>query len=283
MPMADEIPPPPGASTVGTDQPLTSAGKPAATAQHWVPVVAVVALLVSLTAPFWQDAVLGSVGIETPGARGIAAATLTLEQQDRKQADLEQRLAAVTATTDKLRADLTRRQEATEARAQAYAMIQLGVALQRGAPFETELVMAQANGVGTGELQSLVGQVEPYAATGVPRDSQLRDDFHRLANRVQWAKWRAFPAVWVTGAVAWVASKPPPPADPVFERLQAASDRLDGADPAGALAETRQITGSYEEAFAAWTQDAQARVAADALADELGRRASQRLTIAAPK
>ncbi len=281
--MADEIPPPSGASTFGTDYAPTSNGRHSATSQRWVAAIAVVALLVSLTAPFWEDAVLARVGIETPRARGIAAATLTFEQQDRKQADLEQQLAAVTATTGKLRTDLTRRQDAAEARAQAYAMIQLGAALQRGAPFETELMMAQANSVGTGELQSLMGQVEPYASTGVPRDSQLREDFHHLANRVQWAKWRAFPAVWITGVVAWVASKPSPPADTVFDRLQAASDRLDGADPAGALAETRQITGSYEEAFAAWTQDAQARVAADALVDELARRASQRLTVVVQK
>jgi hypothetical protein len=63
-------------------------------------VVASIALVVSLTAPFWEDTVLSSIGIRTPAVGSAELDAAALARQDARLAGFEQRLVAATAQVD---------------------------------------------------------------------------------------------------------------------------------------------------------------------------------------
>ena len=109
--------------------------------------IAIVALIVALTAPFWEESVLGSINIHLPMARELAQTTAAVDRLDRKTAALEQQLSAATAQVGKLQAALAQ----TTGRANTaadwvgmVAMTDLAVALRRPGGFDLELATLRA-------------------------------------------------------------------------------------------------------------------------------------------
>ena len=74
----------------------------------------------------------------------------------------------------------------------------------------------------------------------------------------------------MTSLAVWARLRSTPPTsadvDPSLNLLQSASARLADVDIAGALDDTRQLSDEYRPVFANWSDDAQARVAADTIA-----------------
>ncbi len=107
---------------------------------------------------------------------------------------------------------------------------------------------------------------------GIPGTTQLRQDFHTLADQVvSTPTMRWMPASWMNNLATWAhlrtASPPAPAGDPSLDLLRDATARLADGDVAGALEQATQLSDTYKPAFASWIEDAQARVAADTLAE----------------
>jgi hypothetical protein len=244
--------------------------------------LAMAALVISLTAPFWEDAALSILGIRTPVGRAAEQSTLAAIRQDRRTEDISQRLAAAMAQITKQQAEFTtamRRADQASTLIRTMALVRLNDTLRRPMPFAAELTVVRASGTDLGDLKPLLDQIEPYAATGIPGTTQLRQDFRTLYDQVVRGSGGGA-ASWVNSLTSWARSKPPSQAatavDPSLLLLQTASARVAEGDIAGALEATRKVEGDYKPVFATWIDDAQARVAADALAE----RVSDMVTVA---
>ena len=243
--------------------------------------LAVVALVISLTAPFWEDAALSTLGIRTPVGRAAEQSTLAAIRQDRRTEDISQRLAAAMAQITRQQAEFTtamRRADQASTLIRTMALVRLNDTLRRPMPFAAELTVVRASGTDLGDLKPLLDQIEPYAATGIPGTAQLRQDFRTLYDQVARGSGGGAGS-WVNSLTSWARSKPPSQAtttDPSLLLLQTASARVAEGDIAGALEATRKVGGDYKPVFATWIDDAQARVAADALAE----RVSDMVTVA---
>lgn len=252
--------------------------------------LAIVALAVSLTAPFWTDYLLSSVGIRTMEARRAEETALAVARQDARSADLGQRLAALSAQITTLQAALataTRQTEQTAAMTRTMALVRLSDTLRHPLPFGAELALVRASGTELGDVKPLLDRIEPYAATGIPGTAQLRQDFATLYDQVSGADHGLLPASWMSSLTAWAhlrsAPRPAPGTDPSLELLRDASVRLADGDVAGALAQAVQLNDTYKPAFASWIEDAQARVSADTLAERTSDMVTQTLRPNAPK
>jgi len=246
--------------------------------------LAVVALLVSLSAPFWEDPLLSVLGLHTPLGRAADRGTLAVMQQDRRTEDIAQRLSAATALMIRQQADFASAMQRADRAAtliRTMALVRLSDTLRRPMPFAAELAVVRASGTDLGDLQPLLDQIEPYAGTGIPGATQLRQDFRTLYEPIARSDGGAAPASWMGNLAAWThlrsAAPTQPTGDPSLELLQTASARLADVDVAGALEATRQVSDSYRAAFANWVEDAQARVAADTLAERASDMVTQAL------
>ena len=71
---------------------------------------------------------------------------------------------------------------------------------------------------------------------------------------------------------------PQPQADNTSQLLTQAGTQIGAGDLAGAVATVKQIDAAQQEVLADWIEDANARVAADALAQRLSDQIAQRAT-----
>lgn len=282
-------PPPTPAASAPPEPPFDDTYRPDSDARPAPPVsgrrayaLAVAALVISLTAPFWEDAALSTLGIRTPVGRAAEQSTLAAIRQDRRTEDISQRLAAAMAQITRQQAEFTtamRRADQASTLIRTMALVRLNDTLRRPMPFAAELTVVRASGTDLGDLKPLLDQIEPYAATGIPGTTQLRQDFRTLYDQVARGSGGGA-ASWVSSLTSWARSKPPSQAtattDPSLLLLQTASARVAEGDIAGALEATRKVGGDYKPVFATWIDDAQARVAADALAE----RVSDMVTVA---
>jgi hypothetical protein len=244
------------------------------------------ALVVSLTAPFWEDAVVSMLGIRTPVGRAAEQSTLAVLRQDRRTEDIAQRLSAAMTQMTKQQADFTAAMQRAERSAKlirTMALVRLSDTLRRPMPFAAELAVVQASGTDLGDLKPLLDQIEPYANTGIPGTTQLRQDFRTLYDQIT----RGSGASWMSSLTSWThlrsPSQPPAISDPSLELLKTASARLADIDVAGALEATRQVSDNYKPAFSNWMDDAKARVAADTLAERVSDMVTQALRPPAAK
>ncbi len=278
MPTTEDPPPP-------LEPPADETYRPPAVVVPFAPArytlgLAAAALVVALTAPFWEDAALSPLGIRTPAGRAAGESALAVAQQERRTEDLSQRLAAATDQLARQQAEFAaamRRVDATTAQIHTLSLVRLSDALRRPLPFAGELAMVRAGGTHLGDLKPLLDQIEPYADTGIPGTTQLRREFDALLDHAS----RGHSRSWLTSLAGWVRLRGTPPtpadADPSLDLLRSASERLADADVAGALAQTRQVSDPDRPAFAGWIDDAQARVAADSIAERVSETVTQAL------
>jgi len=250
---------------------------PASPTASRIMVLVLLALLVSLTAPFWENHLLAGLGIRTPVERAAEYAIMAVARQDQRMQDIGQRLATTGSQMASLRAELaaaSRRADVVATMTRTMAMVRLSDTLRRPVPFAAELAVARASGNDLGELKPVLDQIEPYAATGIPGAAQLRTEFATLYDQIAHGDRGILPTAWMSSLASWAhlrtAPKTPPAADPSLGLLQNAAARVADADLAGALDQLSQLSETYKPAFASWMQDAQARVAADTLADKVG-------------
>lgn len=264
----------------------TGTGSDAARSASSARTIAIIALVVSLTAPFWEETVLGSINVHLPMSRELARTAGAVDRLDRKTADLEQQLGATTAQVGKLQAALA--QTAGRAGTAAdwvnmVAMADLAVALRRAGGFDLELATLRAATPNPGELKPLLDTIEPYAVTGVPSAAQLRHDFSLISARIEWSQRGYASVAWVGRLLPWPRhdGTAPPPADNTVQLLTQASTQLNSSDLAGAVASLRQMDAAHQEALADWLEDASARVAADAIVQRFSDQIAQRAGSAA--
>ena len=242
--------------------------------------LAIAAILIALTAPYWEEPVLGSLNIHPPAMRALAANRSALDRLDRRSAELEQQVGTTAAQVERLQSEMA--QAGTHAadaltRANALAMVELATALRRDAPFDLELATVRAASPDAA-MKPLFERIDPYAATGVPATARLRQDLARLATRITWVERGYAPVAWVNRLLPWQHGAAAAPAQPdqAPKLLGQATAALNGGDLAGAVDLVAQVGEPHQEALADWLEDAQARVAADTLVQRLNDRIVQK-------
>jgi hypothetical protein len=245
--------------------------------------IAVIALVVALTAPFWEEAILGSINIHLPLAHGLAENTQAIDALDRKTTDLDKQATGASAQLAKVQADLasiTTQANAAAAVTRLVATVDLASALRRQGGFALELYALRAATPDLGTMKPLLDQIEPYAVTGVPSADHLRQDFSRISGRLSGMQQGGFaPIAWVSGLWPWhraAAATPGLPPDPTPQLVAQANQALSNGDLPAAVDVVQQIGGANQEVLADWIEDAKARVAADAVARRLGEEIMQR-------
>jgi hypothetical protein len=248
--------------------------------------LAIIAIVVALTAPFWEGALLSSINIHMPLTSELAENGRALERLERRTGELEQQLGAVTTQLAKLQTQLNEtaaRANAAADRTATLAMMEMVTALRRPGGFELELAALRGTLPDQGELKPMLDQIEPYAVTGVPSVTRLRQEFSRISSRLEWTDRGYMSVAWVTRLLPWqrTASAAPAP-DATPQLLVQASTQLGSSDLAGAVATVQSITGVSQEALADWLEDAKARVATDAVVQRLNEQIGQRANKVAP-
>jgi hypothetical protein len=237
--------------------------------------LAILAIIVALTAPWWEGPLLGSINIHMPMATALAENARALDQLDHRTAQLEQQIGAATAQLSKVQAQLaetTARANSAADRTATLAMLELVTALHRSGGFELELAALRGAMPEQGALKPLLDQIEPYAVTGVPSARRLREEFARTSLHIEWSQRGYSSVAWVMHLMPWrqAANAAPVGApDNTIELLHQASAQLGSGDMAGATATLQTIDGAVQEALADWLEDAKARVAADAVVQRL--------------
>lgn len=232
--------------------------------------IAVAALVVGLTVPIWQDPVQRMLGITTAVSRAQQEDALTLARLERKAQDLEQRLASTSSQLTKAQGDLAqaaRRQEDAAAWLRAMALTRLGDALRRSSAFGPDLAVARGAGVNLDDIKPMLDKIGPFVSTGVPTSTDLDREFRRMADQITRTGRGLVPAEWMATLVAWTSFNraPPPPVDPVPDLVRGAAANVADGNYTAAIEQLKQITGPYEQVFAGWIEDAQARMAADSI------------------
>jgi hypothetical protein len=257
-------------------------GGGAAAAANKARTLAIVAIVISLTAPFWEGPILGSINIHLPMTRELAENSQALDRLDRRTAALEQQLGAATAQLGKLQTQLsetTARANAAADRTGTLAMVELVTALHRPGGFELELAALRATTPDQAELKPLLDQIEPYAVTGVPSSAQLRQEFSRITSRIQWSERGNLSVAWVIHLMPWQrnanATQTVATPDNSSQLLNQAYAQINSGDLAGAVVTVQTIGGPHQEALADWLEDAKARVAADAVTQRLNDQIAQ--------
>jgi hypothetical protein len=248
--------------------------------------LAALAVMVSLTAPFWEDQMLSIFGIRTPIGRAAEESRLAVMRQEAEAADIGQRLTTALGQIERQQAQFAsavQRTERAQVMIRTLALVRLSDTLRRPMPFAPELAMAQATGANLGAMKPLLDQIQPYADTGIPGAVQLREEFTALFERLPKGRGNG----WVNDLAAWAHLRRPPPAteppDPSLGLLQSASERLADMDVAGAVDQTAQVSDAYRAVFANWLEDAKARVAADTIAARVSQMVTQALQMPAAR
>ena len=229
-------------------------------------VLVVAALAVGLTAPLWEGPVLAALGIRTPIERAAEYAALAVAREEQRIQDIGQRLTTTDKQVASLRGELATASQGAQRLAlltRTMAMVRLADSLRRPMPFAAELAVARAGGNDLGAMQPLLDRIGPYAETGVPGVAQLRREFDAL--RAQ-AAGRASPTAWLGNLATWTRLRSAPQANAVLDEAAA---RVADEDLAGALARLNSLSEAERAPFASWMQDAEARVAADTLAEKV--------------
>jgi hypothetical protein len=243
--------------------------------------IAIVAIVIALTAPFWEGALLGSINIHMPMARELATNARELDRLDRRTAELEQQLGTATAQLGKLQtqvAEAANRANAAADRTATLAMVQLSTALRRSGGFELELAAFRAAVPDQGGLKPLLDQIEPYAVTGVPTSGRVRQELSSLSYRIRWSGRGYLSVAWVTHNLPWQRSANAAQTAPQIDTprlLSQADTQVGNGELSAALATVQGIAGVDQEVLADWMEDAKARIAADAVAQRLEERVSQ--------
>jgi hypothetical protein len=246
-------------------------------------VFASVALVVSLTAPFWEGTVLASVGINTPAMTMSEQVAVVLARQDAKLAGAEQRLAAATAQVDAIKgavATATVRTQEVTAQARSLAMLRLADALQGSRPFAAELATLHATGDVSDDLKPMLTALEPYAATGIPTLGQLQQDFLALYDGVSRVTRQSAQTSWLD-LISWTGLSGLPEAartNPTLVALSTGLSRLAAQDIDGAIEQASLVGGNFQASFADWIADAKARVAANRTLRKVEELASKPIT-----
>ncbi len=231
--------------------------------------IAMVALGVSLTTPFWYDGALRVLGITTAISQAQQQDALSITRQERTLQDVQQRLTTANAQLSKARTDLTeaaRQQEETAAWTRTMILVRLSEALRRGAPFVAEVAMVRSSGAATADLSPLIERIAPYATIGVPTAVDLANDFRRVTDPVLRPNRGFNPMAWAATVVAWTPfGRPAADLDPGRAALRDAGARMRDGQINEAVAILRPVTGPVAEMMAGWLADTQARAAADAL------------------
>ena len=225
-----------------------------------------VALAVGLTAPLWEGPVLAGLGIRTPIELAAEYAALAVAREEQRIQDIGQRLAAADGQIASLRAQAaTAAQDAQRLASltRTMAMVRLADSLRRPMPFAAELAVARAGGNDLDPVKPLLDRLGPYADTGVPGVAQLRREFDALRTQTG---GRASPAAWLGDLATWTRLRAAPQAS---KALDDAAAHVADEDLAGALAQLSTLSEAERAPFASWMQDAEARVAADSLAEKV--------------
>jgi hypothetical protein len=231
-------------------------------------------LIISLSAPLWEGAVLSSLGIQTQTNRIAAQNAAGLARQDARVAGLEHQLASTNTQLDAMRADLalaTLRATQAAGEARTVAMLRLADALRGSDPFATELSAIRAVGGDTGKLQPLLVQLAPYATTGAPTLGQLLQQLRGLHDSVARAVRQANPGSWMD-LINWTGlngQQPPAQIDPSLRAARLGLSSLAAGDIPGAIQQVSQVADAFQADFTDWVAEAKARLAADATLQEI--------------
>lgn len=228
--------------------------------------IAIAALCVSLTTPFWHDSVLRGFGWFTALDREQQTDTIAISAQERRLREVEQRLTATTGQLSRAQADLLRaerqQRDATDW-TRRMLLLRLSEALRQGAPFMTELAITRSAGAGTADIAPTLDLIAPYAPIGVPTRADLERDFRRLTDPVL-RPYRALnPMAWARSAWGFFPFTQPADRDPARDAMREAAEYVRLGDIHGAAQLLR--TANVEETIAGWLADADARAAADML------------------
>jgi hypothetical protein len=262
-------------------------GGAAASAANKARTLAIVAIAIALTAPFWEGPILGSINIHMPMTRELAENSQALDKLDRRTAELEKQLGAATAQLGKLQAQLgetSERANAASDRTGTLAMVELVSALHRSGGFELELAALRATTADPAAMKPLLDQIEPYAVTGVPTSSQLRQEFYLISSRIQWTERGYLSVAWVNRLLPWqhtVNAGQATMAGNTIQVLNQAYAQIASGDLSGAVATVQTVGGPHQEALADWVEDAKARIAADAVTQRLNDQIAQHANKAA--
>jgi hypothetical protein len=234
--------------------------------------LAIVAIVVAVTAPFWEGPLLSTINIHMPMASQLAENANALDGLGQRTGALEKQLGAVTAQLTKTQTQLTEiteRANAAANRTATLAMLGLVTAIRRPGGFQLELAAFRAIAPTQANIQPMLAQIEPYAVTGVPTIAQLRQGFSRINSRLQWSAGGLLPVTWVTRMLPWRHTANAAPADNMPQLLTQASAQISGGDLAGAVATLEMVSSQHQEALADWLEDAKARIAADTVVQRL--------------
>ena len=239
-----------------------------------VPAIVWVILVVSLTAPLWENPLLASLGVQGPAERSAERSATVVAQDTARLGVLEQRLAATNAQLEAMRASVAlASQRAADASAQArtVALLQLADALRGSGPFAPELAALRATGGDAGALQPILSQLTPYAAIGAPTVDELRRELRNLNDGIAHAIRQANPGSWMD-VIAWTGfggGQSSARIDPSLRAIQLGLARLTTGDIAGAIEQASQVGDAYQAAVADWVMEARSRLAADAALRQL--------------
>jgi len=237
-------------------------------------VIALAALAVSLTTPFWFDSALRVLGVTPALHQAQREDTMAIGRQERKLRDVEQRLGAADAQLVRTRSDMARVERVradTAAWTRVIVLTRLTDALRRGMPFHAELVTARALEGPESDLGPLIAAVGSYAPIGVPTDATLAADFRRVTDPVLRPARGLNPIAWVAAVAAWLpfgrGSADPDPAHAVLRDAAAlvAAGRIEQA--ASLL---RPLSGPARDLVGGWLADVDARLAANTLEQRVG-------------
>jgi len=231
--------------------------------------IAIAALAVSLTTPFWYDGALRLLGVVPSLHRAQLEDALNLSRQERKLRDVEQRLSTASTQLARTQADLaqaSRVQQEAAAWTRIVVLARLAEATRSGRPFVSELTLARSANVLGGELVPLATVVAPYAPIGVPTMDDLARDFRRLTDPVLRPPRGLNPVAWASAAFSYLpfgrAAVDP---DPARAALREAAALVEVRRAFEAAALLRPLTGPVRDGMAGWLADVDARAAADTL------------------
>lgn len=234
-------------------------------------ILALAALVLAVTAPFWVDRVLAVVGLQTPAASRYATTHRGIQADQRRIATLDSQLDALTRDVTRDRAEAARIRASTDALASwssLYALTDLVAALHRPEPFSLQLSVARAVAALPDDIRKLLDQLAPYAAIGVPDAARIDREFTQIAGRLGWSGPHSAPVAMFNRLLTWSRQQLPGgsgKADETLPRLAEANAQLTAGDIAGAVDTVQQLGGPARDRFADWLEDASARAAADRL------------------
>ena len=245
---------------------MSSATSPPAPSLLPARILAVLAIALAVSAPFWFDRGLGLIGLRSPADARLAAIRAGVAAQAGPVAALEAQIASAQAQLARSRADAAQIKLANWS--SIYALTDLTASLRRAEPFSVQFAVASAVTGLPDDIRKLLDQLGPYAAIGVPATARLSRDFAGRAARLGWSGPDSAPVAVVKHLLTWSEqqlSGSTAPADDTRHRLAQASAELAAGNVAAAVETVNRLDGPARDGFSDWLQDAGARAAADRL------------------